>query len=144
MRAALLLGMFTLACGASDPGAGATDAGSDPMSEAGTAPTYSELFERYFAPGTPGHCSTVGCHADPGHTVWRCGPTKSDCYQGMVDVDLIDQATPAESWLIDPRRSPLVWFNSGGGNMPFDAQNDANDEGRDAIRAWVLAGAHDD
>ncbi len=111
------------------------------MLEAGPAPKYSELFESYFAPGTPGHCATVGCHADPGHTVWRCGPTPSDCYQGMVDVGLIDTATPANSWLIDARRSPLVWFNPGGGNMPFDAQNEGNEAGRDAISAWVAAGA---
>ncbi len=113
------------------------------MVEAGPAPKYSELFETYFAPGTPGHCATAGCHADPGHTVWRCGSTASDCYAGMVDVGLIDTASPANSWLIDPH-SPLVWFNMAGGNMPFDAQNDANDAGRDAIKAWVAGGALDD
>jgi hypothetical protein len=144
-RAALLLAMFTAACGGSSSGATVTEPNSDPDSgvEAGPAPKYSELFDAYFAPGTPGHGATVGCHADPGHTVWRCGPTKADCYAGMVDVGLIDNATPADSWLIDPQRSPLVWFN-GAGNMPFDAQNDGNDQGRDAIVAWVMAGALDD
>lgn len=109
-------------------------------SDAGPALTYSELFDTYLGPGTPGHCATAGCHADPGHTVWRCGPTKDDCYDGMVDVGLVDPARPLHSALVDARRSPLVWINPAGGNMPLDAQL-ANVAGREALLAWVAAGA---
>ena len=61
----------------------------------------------------------------------------------MVTVGLIDPADPTHSAIADAHRSPLVWVNPSGGNMPFDAQV-ANDAGRDAIAAWVAAGAQDD
>ncbi|MES1179279.1 MAG: hypothetical protein ABUL62_33495 [Myxococcales bacterium] len=134
-RSSLLLGAFALACGSSP------DKPADPPGS--PAPTYSELYASYFAAGTPGHCATAGCHADPGHTVWLCGSTKGDCYAGMVTVALIDPADPTHSSIADAHRSPLVWFNPSGGNMPFDAQV-ANNAGRDAIAAWVAAGAQDD
>ncbi len=137
-RVSLLLGVFALACGSS------TDAAPDPIDpvEAGPAPTYSELYSTYFALGTPGHCATAGCHADPSHTVWLCGTTKSDCYAGMITVGLINTTNPTHSAIADPGLSELVWINPAGGNMPFDAQVE-NPAGRDAIKAWVAAGAQD-
>jgi len=101
------------------------------------APTYTELFARYFAPGTPGHCATAGCHADPAHTIWLCGATKDTCYAGMVSQGLIDPANPAASAIADPARSPLSWINPGG-PMPFDAPG-SFPEGRAAILAWIAA-----
>lgn len=109
------------------------DAGTD-------LPTYDELFETYFAPGKPGHCATAGCHNDPGHNVWLCSNADT-CYEGMVDVGLIDPGDPKHSEIADPARSPLTWFNPKGGNMPLDAQGE-NAEGRAAIEAWLAAGAH--
>lgn len=134
-RVSLLLGTFALACSSST--------GNSPEPSAQSAPTYSELYSTYFALGTPGHCAAAGCHADPGHTVWLCGSSKSDCYAGMVSVDLIDPSDPTRSLIADERRSPLVWFNPSGGNMPFDAQL-GNDAARAAIAAWVAAGAKND
>lgn len=107
--------------------------------DAAEAPTYHELYTMYFAPGTAGHCATAGCHADPGHNVWTCNDEES-CYQGMIDVRSLDPDRPEESDIVDPKRSPLTWFNPQGGNMPFDAQG-PNDEARDAIEAWIAAGA---
>jgi hypothetical protein len=101
--------------------------------------TYHELYTMYFAPGTPGHCATAGCHADPGHNVWTCNDEES-CYQGMIDVRLLDPETPEQSDIVDPRVSPLTWINPNGGNMPFDAQG-PNDAARGAIEAWIAAGA---
>jgi hypothetical protein len=105
-------------------------------------PTYAELYDTYFAPGTPGHCATSGCHADPGHNVWLCS-TQELCFQGMVSVGLIDPHDPTHSEIADSKRSPLTWINAAGGNMPLDAQGD-NDAARDAIQAWVAAGANAD
>jgi hypothetical protein len=102
-----------------------------------TAPTYTELFATYFAPGTPGHCATAGCHADPAHTIWLCGTTKDSCYAGMVDQGLIDPANPAASAIGDPTASPLSWINPSGA-MPFDTAGPLP-AGRDAILAWVAA-----
>jgi len=134
-----LLASCASACGS--PPAAPLLTGPSPGA-AETAPTYTELFTKYFAPGTAGHCATSGCHADPGHNVWRCA-TKEDCYEGMVDIGLIDPAHPTGSPIADPSRSPITWLNAAGGNMPLDAQN-ANPQARDAIIAWVAAGAHDD
>ena len=110
--------------------------------QATNSPSYQELFDQYFAPGTAGHCATAGCHADPNHNVWLCTNAKT-CYQGMLDVGLIDPANAADSDIADPRRSPLVWFNAAGGNMPLDAQVD-DAAGRAAIEAWIAAGAPGD
>jgi len=139
MRTALLclVGGLLVSCGsqAADPPPASHSA--DP------APTYTELFDTFFAPGTPGHCATAGCHADPGHNVWLCGKTKESCYQGMVGVGLIDVAHPSASAIADPSLSPLTWIDPAGGTMPFDAPG-PNAAGRDAIVAWVAGGAKDD
>jgi hypothetical protein len=108
----------------------------------GTAPTYSELFTRYFAPGTPGHCATAHCHANPGANDWVCGDTPDSCYRGMVKVGLIDPQNPTHSAIADANESPLVWVNASG-DMPFDAIAPLP-EGRDAILAWVAACAQND
>jgi hypothetical protein len=106
----------------------------------GPALTYTQLFAQYFAPGTPGHCATAGCHADPGHNVWLCGTSKDTCYPGMVSVGLVNPTHPQQSMIADPTLSPLTWIDPAGGNMPFDAPG-PNPAGADAIRAWVAAGA---
>jgi hypothetical protein len=62
----------------------------------------------------------------------------------MLQMELIDPAHPGKSVLIDPARSPLSWFNSAGGNMPLDMPGAEDEEAREAIRAWVAAGARDD
>jgi len=103
----------------------------------GTAPTYTELFTKYFAPNTPRHCATAGCHADPGATTWLCGTTPGTCYAGMVSIGLINPANPKLSMIADPKISPLTWLNPKGA-MPQDAAS-AFPEGRDAILAWVAA-----
>jgi|ERR1044071_2761255 hypothetical protein len=108
------------------------------------APTYSELYTRYFAPGTPGHCATAGCHGDPGHFIWLCGTTKDTCYAGMVSLDsrLINTEVPRLSLIADPANSPLSWINPNGA-MPMDKPGPFP-EGRNAILAWIAAGAPND
>jgi hypothetical protein len=105
-----------------------------------TTPTYTALFRRYFAPGTPGHCATAGCHLDDSNG-WACGTTKETCYQGMVGIDLINLQDPQRSAIGDPKNSPLRWINLNG-PMPQDNPQPFP-EGRDAIVDWVAAGAQD-
>jgi hypothetical protein len=109
---------------------------------AGTAPSYSELYAKYFAPNTPGHCATAHCHADPGHDTWLCGTDASTCYPGMVQVGLINVKNPTASLIGDASQSPLSWI-SPTGDMPFDITGPFPD-GRDAILAWVAACAQND
>lgn len=141
--------LLAAACGA-PPGASSDTAAPEPAAtqgtpctppEDGSAPTYTELFERYFAPGTPGHCATAGCHASPGFNVWLCGTTKDSCYAGMVEVGLIDRKDPLASLIANSHQSPLSWVNPTG-DMPFDAATPFP-EGRDAVQAWVAACALD-
>jgi hypothetical protein len=113
---------------------------TDPASPA--PPTFEELYATYFAKGTPGHCATSGCHDDPGHNVWLCSSAET-CYQGMIDVGLVDLTDPTHSEIANPKLSPLTWVNAAGGTMPLDAQGD-NEAGRAAIEAWVAAGATND
>jgi hypothetical protein len=131
-----LLFVVLTACGAQP----ATEADADPPCippANSTAPTYTQLYAQYFAPGTPGHCATAHCHADPGHDTWLCGASKDSCYAGMVSVQLIDPIHPTRSMIGDPNISPLSWV-SPSGDMPFDATM-AFPAGRDAIVAWVAA-----
>jgi len=138
-RVGALLGTCVLACCSSS---GAMSDGPESVA-GGPAPTYSQLYDDYFALGTPGHCATAGCHADPGHTVWACGATKAECYAGMTKVGLIDPTDPTHSPIASPTLSPLVWINPLGGNMPFDSPAE-NASARKAITAWVAAGAQND
>jgi hypothetical protein len=145
----VLLGALALACSApsspapSSPTSPAPEAASSGEAGSGDrAPTYTELFDNYFAPGTPGHCATAGCHADPAHNLWLCGITRDTCYAGMLEVGLIDAENPSHSSIANPVRSPLTWINAAGGVMPLDAQG-PNDAAREAITAWVAAGAPD-
>lgn len=125
-----------------DSGAPLTEQKCTPPTD-GVAPTYTELYTKYFATGTPGHCATARCHANPGFDVWLCGDSKSSCYAGMVSVGLVDPADPVHSLIGDERRSPLSWINPAGGNMPFDHTGEFP-EGRDAVLAWVAACAPND
>ena len=135
---ALLLSLLVTAC-ASPPASEVARAPGDASLLPAQAPSYAELFDTYFARGTPGHCATAGCHADPGHNVWLCMDEES-CYRGMVEVGLIDPAQPTRSAIVDPHRSPLTWINPRSGNMPLDAQGEDPD-GKAALEAWIAAGA---
>ena len=123
---AMILVVLAAACG--------TDTAEPP-------PTYRELYARYFAPGTPGHCAMAGCHSDPNYVIWICGTTSDTCYTGMTSPEsgLINTAVPRLSLIADPVNSPLSWVNPNG-PMPFDHPG-AFPEVRDAILAWIAAGA---
>jgi len=130
-----LAALVSGACGSDTPaGPDAVAKVCDPNA---TAPTYTELYTKYFAAGTPGHCATAECHADPRHEVWLCGQTKDTCYNGMVQINLINPSNPLTSRIGDPKSSPLNWFNPAG-PMPADDPRPFP-EGRDAILAWLTA-----
>lgn len=119
-------------------GADAAIDGPTVCNKANPAPTYTELYDKYFAVGKPGHCANAGCHGDPDHNVWLCGTSKDTCYNGMVTEGLINKTNPIASKIADPKNSPLKWVNADFGFMPQDAIK-AFPEGRDAIIAWVGA-----
>lgn len=128
------------ACGSDSAGADAR-----PPVDAPPALPYTELYARYFADGTIGHCAKSGCHSDPDHNIWLCGPTKDSCYNGMVAQGLIDPINPQRSLIGDVKNSPINWVNPSG-PMPFDQPTPTVPfpEGRAAILAWVAAGAKND
>jgi len=137
-RAAAVLVLALAACGGSDNMT--PDASVDALTACipgAPSLTFTQLYARYFAEGTPGHCAKSGCHSGPDFNIWNCGTNKDTCYQGMVGQALINTAMPLNSLLADPRNSPLSWINPSG-PMPFDAQG-SFPEGRDAIMAWIRA-----
>lgn len=126
------------------PDAGGGDAGDggaapDASTDAGSgAPsTWSQIYALYMGPQTPGHCSdTGGCHTTL-RGGFKCGTSKSDCFQGLVSAGLVTPSNGSASPLGLVGQSPLVWL---GGGMPLDsaAQNPA---AAAAVQAWVAAGA---
>lgn len=131
LRSCLVVLALVAACGSDNAMSGP---------DAGPPPTYTELYNKYFAAGTPGHCAAAGCHLDSVNG-WTCGTNKDTCYKGMVGAgaEIINPTTPKLSTIGDPKNSPIVWINPSG-NMPNDAIAPFP-EGRDAILAWVAAGA---
>ncbi len=97
-----------------------------------TAPTWTEIYDNYFADGTPGHCGD--CHANKGIAV---GTTKTSFYNALVSSQLVDLTTPADSVLGLSPGSPLSWF---GGSMPKDDPS-PNPAAAKAITAWLQDGA---
>ena len=134
LRYCLAALVVVAACGTDSSSPDASGACVPPQNS--TAPTYSDLYTRYFATGTPGHCANTECHADD-RNGWACGPNKNTCYAGMVGIGIINTADPKASTIGDPRKSPLNWVNVAG-PMPQDAVMPFP-EGRDAILAWVAA-----
>ncbi len=107
----------------------AHDAGS-------VAPTWSAVYGAFFGPSTPGHCGNSGCHQVT-RANFKCGTSKTACYNGLVSAGLVNPSSPRSSVLGDPTRSPLSWF---GGGMPAD-QAVSNPRAAAAVTAWLAAGA---
>jgi hypothetical protein len=104
------------------------------------APTYTDLYNNYFGPNTPGHCGNSDCHlGTPRVHVWVCGSTRDTCYAGMVKVGIISTTDPTNSPIADPQNSPLSWINPNG-PMPRDNPTPNPQAGGDIVW-WVLAGA---
>lgn len=145
MKVSVLVAVVTVGCGATprrDPAPEPVPSVACVPPANASAPTYGELFTRYFAAGTPGHCATAHCHGTTGPNAWLCGDSADSCYRGMVKVGLIDLQNPAHSSIADPEQSALSWVNPSG-DMPFDAAGPLP-EARDAITAWVAACALND
>jgi hypothetical protein len=116
---------------------GGAPADATPPDASSPAPTFTDIYRDWIGPSTAGHCSN--CHTS---TLggFKCGASKDDCFAGLVAAGLIDPNAPATSLLGADGASPLAWF---GGDMPKDAPN-PNPAAKAALRAWILAGAHND
>jgi PQQ-like domain len=118
--------------------AGRVDANRPP--DAGTQPrvTFTELYQNWIGPQTPGHCSNTSCHQNL-RGGFRCGDSKASCFQGLVTAGLVLPANPKASRL-GASDSPLSWF---GGGMPLDNPV-ANPKGAAAVTNWLANGAKND
>jgi PQQ-like domain len=129
--------------GAPDAGA-PVDAGrtvpKDAGRDSGPLPrvTFTELYQNWLGPQTPGHCGNVGCHQTL-RGGFKCGDSKASCFDGLVASGLVLPAMPKAS-RIGASDSPLSWF---GGGMPLD--NPVLDpKGADAVTSWLTSGAKND
>ncbi|HWZ91873.1 MAG TPA: hypothetical protein VNW92_23580, partial [Polyangiaceae bacterium] len=108
------------------------------------APTFTTLYNNYFAPTpatTPGHC--YNCHqTGTPRTFFDPDNTQAGFYAALTrsPANLINLANPPASPFGSSTSSPLRWVNTTSGNMPFDnaAANPA--AGADVV-AWVMSGA---
>jgi outer membrane protein assembly factor BamB len=120
------------------PDAGSTDGSPPPadaaVHDAGPPPTWTELYTKYFRPGTAGHCAN--CHASQ-QGGFLAGTTKQSFYNGLVQSGLITPGSQAASSVFGSSGSPLSWF---GGSMPLDAPN-SNPAAAAAVTAWLADGA---
>ncbi|HEY6177153.1 MAG TPA: hypothetical protein VIX73_22005 [Kofleriaceae bacterium] len=135
---ALTLLLIVAACGSSNNAGPDADAARCVPQTPTTAPTYTDLYTKYFAVGKPGHCATDGCHNGANFNIWLCGGNKDTCYQGMTSPasgPLVNPSNPSASLIIDVHNSPLSWFNPNG-PMPQDSPGPFP-EGAMAIRAWI-------
>lgn len=123
-----------------DPGTTTTDGGTTtPKKDAGsttnptpdsgttqpTTPTWSSIYTKYLAGGTPGNCKT-SCHSQ------MSSATKA--YSWLQTRGYISGASSA---LIDPSQSCLSWY---GGSMPPSGPTSLPAAKTD-MAAWVAAGA---
>jgi hypothetical protein len=125
--------------GAGGPAPGPADEGAlkAPAPKPGPAPTWTQVYEDFFGPGTPGHCSGVrGCHITV-RAGFKCGQSAAECFTGLVDAGLVTPANGTQSPIGIPGQSPLAWF---GGVMPKDNAV-PNAKAAAAVAAWVAAGA---
>ncbi|MFO0678876.1 MAG: hypothetical protein U0169_20275 [Polyangiaceae bacterium] len=118
------------------------DAGTiGPLPDGGPTPTWTQIYDRYFGPGSLGHCGDANCHREEGDQ-FKCGTTKDECYQGLVNKDLILVADPRRSRLVNRVRTPLAWYGTVG-QMPKNEVR-VNKTAADEIDAWVAGGAKKD
>jgi hypothetical protein len=123
---------------AEDSGApGAADGGAHVTAAKGT---WGYVYANYFAAGTVGHCGNAGCHAQV-RQGFLCGKDANTCYHGLVNAGLIGTSAKTQP-LVDPKVTPLSWFNSGG-EMPEDAPQ-ANAAAAGDLQAWIASGAKND
>jgi hypothetical protein len=104
-----------------------TDSGSKPVDSAPppTAPTWTEIYTKYLAAGTPGNCGSF-CHSSMGD------PSGAYNYlQGR------GQISGTSSGLVSTYSSDLSWF---GGNMPPGGPGSYPTAAAD-MQAWAAAGA---
>ncbi|HMA93885.1 MAG TPA: hypothetical protein VKP30_14440 [Polyangiaceae bacterium] len=110
--------------GSSAKTGGATGTGDS--SSVAKAPTWTELYNKYMATGTVGHCAS--CHSQSNSASKAYSFLKSD-----------GQINGTASKLVVQGSSRLLWF---GGKMPEDGKaSDATPELLADFRAWVAAGA---
>ena len=137
-----LAGLAGLGCGASNDATtdGTTDDALDEAAkkDAGPPPTWTQVYTQYFGPTSVGGCAGSSCH-QTNVAGFQCGTSKDTCYQGLVSVGLITPATPTKSPIVSASKSPLLWFNARGGNMPLGGGPNA--AAKSAVAAWVKAGA---
>ena len=104
--------------------------GCTPAAAPATAPTFTAIYTKYFAPGAPADCATGGaCHAQ--------FKTEAGAWSFLLQYGQVG-TTPPE--LTDPNASWLVWY---GGLMP-ETGTPCNPQAMADLNAWAAAGGKND
>jgi hypothetical protein len=112
--------------GVLDPGTSSNGGVSGGSSQ---APTWTQLYNAYFAAGTPGNCAQAGCHQS-----YMTSPSAT--FSWLQSQGQVGSAQPA---LTDPSSSCLTWL---GGDMPPGGPETDPDAEKD-FDLWLKAGAKD-
>jgi hypothetical protein len=103
--------------------------GCNPSAAPATAPTFTQLYTKYFAPGAAVDCATgATCHGEFN--------TVQGGWQYLVKNQMVGMTPPA---LTDPNLSCLTWY---GGNMP-ETGTTCNPQAVADLNAWATAGGKD-
>lgn len=126
-------------------GAGGEGGAESSASSTGSATgdvTWTLLYNTVFGPNGTSNCSANGgCHTAI-QNGFKCGTTKSSCYDGLVSAGLVTPGADASSsLLVEPGSSPLC--GSLGGGMPKIGKC-VSDSQLAKIEEWLAAGAQND
>ncbi|MBK8254189.1 MAG: hypothetical protein IPK82_16170 [Polyangiaceae bacterium] len=120
-------------------GTGGSGAAGGTGGGAGGDVTWTSLYNTVFGPNGTSNCAANGgCHTAI-QNGFKCGTTKTACYDGMVAAGLILTGADApNSRLVDPDTSPLC--GTLGATMP-NVGKCVTDAQIDKIKSWLNAGA---
>jgi hypothetical protein len=101
--------------------------------------TWTQIYTAMFGPsGTSSCVKNGGCHTNT-QSGFKCGTSKSTCYNGIISSGLVTAGGGASSSsLVDPQTSPLC--GSLGGNMPKNGTCISSAQ-LTQIKSWLAAGA---
>jgi hypothetical protein len=95
---------------------------------------WAKIYAAYFGEGTTGHCGD--CHGTRRGGL-LVGDAAEPFLTGMIESGLVNSSDPPHSTLIDPRMSPLRWFNANGPEPRGSAV--ANEQAAADVKAWLTS-----
>ncbi len=131
-------GTYPKACGGGGT-TSTTSATTSSTSGGGGGITWTQLYNGVFGPTGTSACTGSSCHTNT-KSGFKCGTSKTTCYNGFVSSGYITPgANASSSPLIDPAQSCLC--GSLGGNMPAGSAPCITNTQLTQLKSWLASGA---